>query len=33
MSRIVVALVIWLYFIRIKNYWAVEVELELKLNG
>jgi len=33
MSRIVVALVIWLYFMRISNCYVLKVELELKLRG
>jgi len=30
MSRIVVALVIWLYFMRIINYYALKVEFKPK---
>jgi len=33
MLCIVVALVIWLYFMRIINYYALKVELELKLRS
>jgi len=32
MSRIVVALVIWLYFMRIINYCALKVVLEITLS-
>jgi len=32
-SCIVVTLVIWLYFMRIINYYALKVELELKFRG
>jgi len=33
MLRILVALVIWLYFMRIINCYALKVGLELKLRG
>jgi len=33
MSCIVAALVIWLYFVRIINYYALRIESELKLRG